>query len=285
MAKIDIFKYKDPRLFLLDSYEKRKVTDPDFSVRKWAKEMGLAGHTLLAMILQGKRNLKIKHTDFFSQWLKLNSKQLRYFKLLIQFANAKTIEEKSHLLSLLSEVNPQGTIDRVDIEQFDVLSNWIHMAIMGMTKLKNFNGTVDEIFYLVKGKKSKFEIRLALERLLRLKLIAYNEDRKIYVTHNYVSTPDDVASKGARAYHRQVMDLAKDALEEIPLERREFQSFVMAIDKDKVDLAKQMIRDFRKELHLAVSGRGDHIYQTNIQFFQLTEDSGLDQEITVLSDS
>jgi len=67
------------------------------------------------------------------------------------------------------------------------------------------------------------------------------------------------------------MDLAKEALTNQNIEDREFQSFTMAIDKQKIPLAKEMIRKFRAKLSKTVSGNGDYVYQTNIQFFQLTE--------------
>lgn len=46
----------------------------------------------------------------------------------------------------------------------------------------------------------------------------------------------------------------------------------MAIAEDKISLAKDMIRKFRAKLSKAVSGDGDYVYQTNIQFFQLTNE-------------
>jgi len=49
----------------------------------------------------------------------------------------------------------------------------------------------------------------------------------------------------------------------------------MAVPKEKVALAKDMIRKFRAKLCKAVSGDGDNAYQTNIQFFQLTKNLGI----------
>jgi uncharacterized protein (TIGR02147 family) len=283
MKLIDIYQYNNPKLALIDALNNKKELDKSFSARKWAKEMGLNGHSLLAMILQGKRSIKVKHADFFSKWFEFNSNEERYFKTLIQFYNSKTVEEKKFVFEVLSELNPNNNFDAIEVNQYEVIANWIHMAIMAMTQLKDFKGTEEEVFSLLGGKATLYEIRAAITRLLNLTLLAWTEDGKLKATHNYVSTSNDIKNKAAREYHKQVMDLAKEALEEVPLDRREFQSFVMAVDNDKVDMAKQMIRDFRVKLHKAVSGNGDNIYQTNVQFFQLTENSGENQEIKALN--
>ena len=107
---------------------------------------------------------------------------------------------------------------------------------------------------------------------MNLELIEWDENNRLIPTCNRISTKDDIANKGARKYHKQVLGLAVDAIEEVHLDCREFQSFVMAVDKNKVPIAKEMIRKFRKKLSKAVSGDGDNIYQTSIQFFQLTSD-------------
>ena len=69
------------------------------------------------------------------------------------------------------------------------------------------------------------------------------------------------------------MNLGIKAIDEQALEDREFQSFTMAVAKEKIPLAKEMIRKFRFKLTKAISGDGDNVYQTSIQFFQLTSNS------------
>jgi hypothetical protein len=66
-----------------------------------------------------------------------------------------------------------------------------------------------------------------------------------------VTTRDDIANKGARKYHKGVMELSCEALEEQPVDIREYQSFSMTVDRDKIPLSKEMIRNFRAQLELA----------------------------------
>ncbi len=156
-------------------------------------------------------------------------------------------------------MNPGHDFKSKEVSEFLVISNWIYMAILAMTELKDFKGTEDEIYSFLGGKASKSEIRSAIIRLLDLKLLKWNESSKLTPTFNKITTRDDVKNEGAKEYHHQILKLAKDALEEQTLDEREFQSFSMAVPEGKIPLAKEMIRKFRAKLSKAVSNNGDYV--------------------------
>ena len=274
MNQVAIFNYTNPRQFLLDALQEKQKSQSDFSVRKWAKEMGLTSHSILVMILQGKRPLRMKHAAFLSKGLNLSTQEKLFLQALIQFDTAKSIEEKELCRLWLSELNPGGQYKTCEIDQFMVISHWVHMTILSMTNLKNFDGSAEQIHKLLKGKASIHEVRSALNRLYELKLIRRNSNGKVEATYERVTSKDDVVNKGVREYHRQVIDLAKNAIEEQSVEEREFQSFSLGIPHERLVLAKTMIRKFRTQFVKAMSadtGSADDVYQFNLQFFRLTE--------------
>jgi len=278
MKKISIYDYSDPRLFLLDTLAKKQKQDRDYSARKWAKDMGLKGHSLLLMLLQGKRGIRIQHCDFIHKGVELDTNEFSYFQTLVHFQNAKSLRERDLIASQLIELNPGEGFTSTEVSEFKIISDWVHMAIMAMTDLKDFKGTEEQVAAALRGKVCLSEIRSAIVRLMDMKLLEWNEDGTISATCNRLSTTDDVSSEGAKEYHRQVLDLAKIAIDKQGLEEREFQSFTMAVSQEKISLAKEMIRKFRAKLSKAVSGEGDYVYQTNIQFFQLTKNPMLNVE-------
>jgi len=280
-----VYNYQSPRQFLLDYLSNRQKTDPNFSVRKWAKEMGLKTHSLLVMLLQNKREIRIQHCDFLCKGSNLDTNEKAYFKTLVQYKDAQTIEEKNHIATFLQDIHPGNDFKCKEITEFSVIANWVHMAILAMTQLRDFKGTEEEVAVLLKGKITITEIRSAMIRLMDLKLIKWNENGILVPTYNRVTTRDDINNEGAKEYHRQVLDLAKNAIDNQDLSDREFQSFTMAVSKDKIPLIKEMIRKFRAKLSKVASGNGDNVYQTSIQFFQLThnpnncfEDEGVEQD-------
>jgi uncharacterized protein (TIGR02147 family) len=272
--KVSVFDYQSPRQFLLDALSEKQKKNPGYSLRQWCLKMGQKSHTLVTLILQGKRPLRIKHAAMFARGLDLASQENVYFQGLIQMENATTPEEKKLCALWLSDLHPGGVFTTRELDEFSVISDWVHMTILSMTRLKGLSGSPEEISKRLGLKVSTNEVRAAVSRLLDLGLIQKNKDGKLEATYHRVTSKDEIASSGGREYHRQVIDLAKNAIEAQSIHEREFQSFGIAIAQDKIQLAKDMIKKFRAQFAQTVGarpGEGDEVYQTNIQFFRLTE--------------
>jgi uncharacterized protein (TIGR02147 family) len=146
------------------------------------------------------------------------------------------------------------------------------MAILTMGDLAAQEGTPSAIRKRLRKKLPVTEIQAALERLQSLGLLEIEPGAVLRPTQDRITTRDDVANRGAREYHKSVMSLAAEALEEQPVDIREFQSVALAVPKGRIGLAKEMIRKFRSQFETQIgSNSGDEMYQLNVQFFQLTE--------------
>jgi uncharacterized protein (TIGR02147 family) len=269
---VNIYDYQSPRQFLLDRVNALQKSDPELSARALSRKMGFKSHALLLMLLHGKRPLRVKHAPLLARGLGLSSQERLFLQALIQFDNAEDIEEKQLCSLWLSDLHPEGRVKTRQIDEFEMISNWIHMAILSLCETSDFDPKPEAIARRLGKKVAAQEVRAAIERLKTLKLIEMNPDGSFHSTQNQVQTADDVASRGARKYHKEVMSLAADALEKVPLSRREFQSFAISIPDAKVSLAKELIRKFRSQFAKAMGVEpGDEVYQLSIQFFQLTE--------------
>jgi uncharacterized protein (TIGR02147 family) len=133
---MNVYHYQNPLQFLLDTLSKRQREDARFSIRNWAKEMGLTSPSLLIMLLQGTRPLRLKHVEFLFRGLRLNTAEQLYFRALIQLANADSNEEKQLCALWLSELNPADHVRVKEIDEYTIISKWIHFTIMAMTNLK-----------------------------------------------------------------------------------------------------------------------------------------------------
>ncbi len=269
-----VFHYTSAKQFLLDSLDFKKKKNPQFSVRQWAKKMGLQSHTLLTLLLQGKRPLRVKHAKFLALGLELNAKENLFFQTLIQYESASSIEEKELSRMWLAEQNPGKDFSTRELDEFSVVSDWIHMAILGASRLKDFDGKPETLKQRIGSKTSVHEIRSAVNRMMEMGLLEKQADGNLWPTYQRITNKDDVANAGARKYHQQVMDLAKNALEEQNVSEREYQSLSIAIRREDLDLAKEMIKKFRMQFVQALglqTREADELYQMNVQFFRLTE--------------
>lgn len=272
-----IFNYKTASRYLNDFVVSRQKEDRNFSIRKWAKEMGFPSHSLLAMILQGKRNLTLRQVPYLSKGLNLSTPEKLFFQGLIQIENAKTKEEKDWCELWLSELRSpeQNTNSRKEIrelDEYEVLSNWIHTALLALSDTEFSFKNVDECRSYFSPSITLAEIRSSLDRLIVLKLIEKDSKGKYRATCARMTSKDDVKIRGGREYHKNVMKLGINAVDTQDILEREFQSMALAIPTSKVNLAKEMIRKFRTQFSEAMkSEHSNAVYQMNMQFFRLTE--------------
>jgi uncharacterized protein (TIGR02147 family) len=285
-----IYSYQSSRQFLLDQVNRWQNASGGDSIRNLAKRMKIS-HTLLVMLIQGKRPLRIKHAPALALGFGLSSSERIYLQALIQSENAKDLEEKQLCQLWLSELHPaRSQINTRLIDEFELISNWVHMAILSLCEVKDFDPRPEAIAERLGGRVTSVEVRSAVERLKTLGLIRFEKNGRFVPTQSQVTTQDDVISQGARNYYKQVSDLAKEAVERQTLDQREFQGFAFAVSRHKIPLAKEMIRKFRAQFLKAMeSDVTDEVYQMNIQMFQLTEspirknrteDEGVDENRT-----
>lgn len=269
---ISIFNYQNSHQFLLDRVRELQVKEPGLSVRALAARMQMKSHALLLMLLQGKRPLRVKHAASLAKGLGLSSHERLYLQALIQYDSATDLEEKQLCSLWISELHPTQPTQVKELEDFELVSNWLHMAILALSETEGADLSAEGIARRFGAKTNVAEVRAALQRLKTKGLIKYTDESRFEPTYQRITTADDVANEGAKKYHRSVMKIADDALGEQALDQREFQSFSIAIDPDKVALGKEMIRKFRTQFAKAVGAEpGKEVYQLSIQFFQLTE--------------
>lgn len=267
-----IYHYQSPRQFLLDRVNALQKAEAPVSIRQLSTKMGFKSHTLLVMLLQGKRPLRVKHAGPIATGLGLSSQERLFLQALIQFDCAQDLEEKRLCQIWLSELHPERDVKTHRLEQFELVANWIHMAILSVSETTDFDPAPESIAKRLGGRVTAHDVRAAVERLKSLKLIEFAADGRFRPTGHRTTSPDDVANAGVRRYHREVMGLAQEALDRVPLEQREFQAFSISVPDTKVPLAKELVRKFRSQFAKAIGlDDGDEVYQMNIQFFQLTE--------------
>lgn len=271
MTDLSVFQYQSARDYLKDAISERKRHSPDFSIRKFCKLSNFGSHSHLVMILNGSRRVTLKQVPALAAGLNLTSEERVYFQTLIQLDNATSEEEKNLCKLWLNDLNPRREYRILEVEQYHMIADWIHMAVLTLAKIEGASITPENVFQLVHGKVPLPKIREAIERLLDLGLLK-EEGGKLKPSFQSVKTKDDVSSKGAREYHKQVSRLAAEAVEEQPPEIREFQSFALTVPQGKIPFVKNLIRKFRHQLvQIMEAEPGHEVYQCNLHFFKLVE--------------
>ncbi|MEO7423608.1 MAG: TIGR02147 family protein [Fibrobacteria bacterium] len=273
--KPDIINYTNYRLYLADVHAMRKLADPRFSVRAFAKEAGFSSHTLMRYVLDGKRNLSKKTLLKLSLALKLTRERAEYFENLVFFNQSKTLDEKNtYYQRLLKSKQPNG-LKKLEESQFRIFNTWYHSAIREMLALSSFRNSPEWIAGQLQPRIEPREAQESLKLLLESGLIKRTPNGYKTVD-DAITTDDEVLPLFVRNYHLQMIEMAKKAIDSVDPEKRDISAVSFPIREADFPKLKKQIQLMRKELrHFAAEGgEGERVVQVNIQLFPLNKGTG-----------
>ena len=251
------------RAKIKDELEAAKKRNSAFSMRSFSSKIGLTP-SALSEVLNSKRKLSRKLAAQVLTQMKIATSERD--QILAQFD--KTIERKKRIT--LSKKKKDTGIQILTDDQFRVISDWYHFAILSLSETDHFQGTPEFLSKRLGIKTSEAEE--GIERLKRLALIEIESKSGFKATDAQLRTPDHVVSEALRNAHAQNLLLARQSLEEDSIETRDFTAITMAIDPESLPEAKKLIRKFRDDLsRLLESGEKKEVYKLCVQLFPLTE--------------
>lgn len=269
-----ITQYWDYRLFLADFYSYKKESKREYSYKMFCLKADISSPSHFKMIMDGSRNLTANTLPKYIKGLGLEAKiDCDFFEALVRYNQEKCVEKKAEFFEELLSLKSKKGLCPLEFYQFDFLANWYNVAIYVMMDLSDFQSDVDWIVSRLKKKVSREHIFSSLNTLTKLGLISKNAEGQFEQTNGALSTPDEVRNLAIRHYHRDMLNLAMQSLDEDDLKSREFNGATLPIAKENIPLMKEKIRLFRKEMNELATNfdTKEEIYQLNIQFFPLTK--------------
>jgi len=158
----------------------------------------------------------------------------------------------------------------LEIDHFHVVSDWYHCAILEATALDDFQG--DPRWIAKKLKITVSEVNIAVERLVRLEMLSIDGKKWKDESGAVTTVGSAVTSVALRKMQKQILQMAVDAIEEVPAADRDHSSMTMAGDSRTLPAVNVLIRKFRRELcALLQSGeRRDAVYNLGIALYPIT---------------
>jgi len=258
----------DYRNMLWDQLESRRLRNPHYSQRAFARDLGMRSGRL-SEILNGKQGLSFRYAKLVAERLELSTEESAYFTDLVILAHGRSAKDKK-----AAGERVEGHFERVEyrsieVDQFQFISEWYHLAILELTKVKGFKASASWIAKRLEVPERS--IKEALARLERLSFVR-REKGKYVVLQGDNQIPGGVASKAIKLFHAQLLEKAKTALSSQPLEKREFVSLVLSLDPSRLPEAKARIAEFWRAMDQEFGGSTSptEVYSLGVQFFQLT---------------
>lgn len=256
-----IYEHESIKDFLKSELKTRIERNPRYSLRSFAKSLGLHAAEL-SLVLRGERSLSYKSSQKILGSLPLSPNQQKYFIELLQ-------NEKN---GISFKVTPQQQEAQLKADQFQKISKWYHFAILNLMSVKKFEWNPS---YIAKRLGiSQIEAGLAMQDLLQEGLVqlAAPQKKSKSLKTSVVSVDTSLPSATIRKYHEEIIQKASRALSEVPKDLREYQSmgFVCSV-KDLPEIKKyldQVTNEFLERFH---KDQAEEVYQLQLCLFPLTQ--------------
>lgn len=233
--------------------------NPRYSLRALAQRIQIHPGTL-SCVLRGQRNLPRTQLKKVADRLELTGLERKFF---LQGSSASADSNEAD----------QTTIQHKVIElqlHRRIVSDWEYAAVLSL-----FDLSQPDLRKATIAKKLSLpvtRVQEILEDLLKADLIRKHSEKLYIKTDRNLSTTDDIPAIALIEAHLQELELAKQKLSEVPVQKRQYSSMTVAMAPENLPKAKELTRRFMMELgDLLEKGNRKEVYQICLQIFPLTE--------------
>ena len=257
---------KNFRNFLIHELESRVRRNPAYSMRSFARHLGLASSGL-SRILSGQQGLSLPKAKEIAKKLDLNAAETEYFCSMVQAEYARSPLQREQAIKKLqtSEIK----ILELSLDVHKAVSEWYYFAILALAEVSDFQS--DPAWIAERMGLEVDVVKDAIDRLLKIKLLKYSNNGTLKKTDALVATSTDIPSRSIKSYHTQILKKAETALYDQDVSEREFAAISFAMDQDDIKWAKDEMRKFRRELteRLAKRKVKSRLYNLSMQLFAI----------------
>lgn len=240
------------RVAIQREFIERCRKNPAYSLRAFAKYLDI-NQSFLSKLLKGQRAITKDLAASVGPKLGLKPDQVKALF-------------KSGTASL------PGFLSLTD-DEFELLSEWHHFAIIELSKTEGFEADVHKIASRI-GIHVE-EVRDAVERLQRLNFIQVKDGKFRVLSPNTTWTNTQKTSEARKKIQKALLEKSLDAIDHVPFEQRENGSVTVAINTKRLPEFKEKLKEIRKELadffQATDEANLDQVYQLTLSFFPLTK--------------
>ena len=268
---LDLFTYTDYRKFLKDYYEEQKARDAKFSHRYFTMKVGFSSSGYFSDVLSGKKNLSGAFMLKFAKALKFSREEEEYFLNLVQFNQAKSLEEKNRFYEKMM-TSGKVKLDVLEADKYEYFCKWHYAAVRELLHYTAFKDDYKALAKELDPPIAAKDARKAIELLANLGFIVRDGDGFWRPATGNLTTGGSFNGLNVANFHHNTLELAIRALDAFPAELKGFSTLTLPLTGDKIRKAKLAIKNLRMYLlALAENGKkADRVYQFNFQLFPVT---------------
>jgi len=241
---------------LHEEFTSRSQLHGRYSLRTFAKHLGVS-HTLLSLIMSGKRPLSAKTARLLAERLQLSP------------------ERSASLLRNSEELRRTKQHDEkyeyIDLATFNLMSDWVHFAILSLMQTTDTKATPRWIAKRLAINET--QAKIALRRLIDIGLLE-EKDGRWQQTGKPIKVENKISTRATKKFQRQLLEKAIRSLESDPVEKRNFSSLTLVVDPEQIPYATERIKAFRRDLCAELEARGTpkEVYNLTIQIYPVSKE-------------
>jgi len=270
----DIFQYLDYRKYLQDYHNSKQEKNPGFSVRAFLKKAGIASPSFFRQIVNGERNLTTDTIRKVLSAMQLSSEEEKFFRALVGFDQATDSEQKQLYYESLQNLGKKLKIRILGEDTWDYYKKWYLPALRELAVLPVLRGKPAVIAKALTPSISTNDAKKGLAFLLDRGFLQKTESGAFEQSDRVVHTGDQVQSMAVRHFNRQMLQMAEQALDSIPVNERNIRGVTMGISAQTYERIVSEIDTFHNRIMklVAEDSSAERIFQLNTMIFPLSEE-------------
>ncbi len=268
----EVFEYLNARDFIKDILAWAKAHKPEFTHRLLLEKMEVSSTGFIANVISGKSNLNARQIVALGDIFKLNPAESRYFQSLVEYTQARSIDDKGDALDSL-RLQIRGRNKKLDPRQYSLFSKWLYPMVFDLVAIIPVGENHKEVAALFDGTVKAEDVRKALQILEELALIRKTPAGKYEQVAATLKTGDEIQSVDVFKYQQTALKKAIEALDKIPVEERTISVTTLPLSVEGLQRVKQAAQQFRdKVLKISEEDRDyDRVFQFNLNLFPTTK--------------
>ena len=148
-----------------------------------------------------------------------------------------------------------------------LVEKWYYFAILNILELHQTPTNIPEIAKRLGLPEAK--VKKGIEALVSWEFVKRENNNYVFMTNAWQTT-DGIPSASVRKAHLEGLELAAQALEQLPLEMRDVTSLVFNGNSKQLEKVRIEIRKFIQKVNKIMSvGEADTVYRFNAQLFPI----------------
>lgn len=256
LLKPSIFDYKDMNLFIKDQIDYLKKMDRSYSVLTMSKKLRRISPALISLIIKGKRKITLDRTDELAKLLQLSIIEKNYLKDCITPLSSS--DAGSSPLSLIDKKKSS----RVQSVSLHLLNDWLNVYVKDSFQIPTVQKNPELIYSQLAHIATRKRIQRSFAFLIREGYLRRTLDNQVVVETDLALTESPIPNIKIRQFHKAALEIAKQSLETVEMNKRLSNSLVLPLNEEKVEELKELIHHFAHQLkEFASDLQPDDTYQ------------------------